>query len=128
MNTLRLPPSDLRALAEGEVVVAFVPSGAVSVGDEVSLEPGPARAPEELKPAYRRWVAAPPAGTSWTAKVVAVHPADRLDRDSGDARHLLVRAPEEGDLVVLRVRSEGRPVLSDDAFAARVRSLAGALR
>jgi hypothetical protein len=37
-------------------------------------------------------------------------------------------APEDGDLVLLRVYGAAGPVLGDDAFSARRRSVEGALR
>jgi hypothetical protein len=127
LRVLQLPLSDLIALVSGEIVVAESERGTLSEGDELDLEAGPARPAEELKPAYRRWsYAAVPEGR-WTGVVVAVHPAQAFDADSGASRHLLTRALQ-GDVVVLRVYSEAGPVLSDVAFDARVRSLEGSLR
>lgn len=121
-----VPLPDLRGLAAGEIVVAFVERGILTEGDEVDLAPGPSRPEGELRPAYRRWAAAPPEG-AWTAIVAAVHPAALLDPDAGRSRHLLTAAPTHGDLVVLRVFGPGGAVLSDVAFAARRRSVEGAL-
>ena len=50
-----------------------------------------------------------------------------LDPAAGSARHVLAGVPP-GDLVVLRVFGDTGAVLSDVAFAARLRSLEGALR
>lgn len=125
-STMKIPPPDLKALVEGEVVVAFGPRGMVDEGDEVTLEAGPRRDPAELKPAYRHWSDVRVSG-SWTAVVAAVHPATLLDPVAGSGRHILESVPQ-GDLVVLRVFGDaGSPVLSDVAFDARRRSLEGAL-
>ena len=124
---LPLPSPDLRGLLLGEVVVTAVERASLSEGDEVELSSSGHRSPEDVKPAYRRWLAATPPSGPWYAVVVAVHPAQLLDAESGSARHLLA-APPQGDLVVLRVYGPEGPVLSDVAFAARVQSLEGALR
>ncbi len=80
-----------------------------------------------MKPAYRRWVGEELPVGEWTAVVESVHPAALLDPESGNSRHVLT-APGSGDLVILRVFAPGgEPVLSDSAFAARVRSIEGAL-
>ena len=123
-----LPLSDpeLRALASGECVVAFVPRGSVDEGDEVQLTGTARLAPQALKPAYRRWAdIGPPPGT-WTAVVDAVEPAAILDPVAGAARHILTE-PGDGDVVVLHVYGADGPVLDDDAYAARRRSVTGAL-
>ncbi len=126
---LELPVPDLLALCAGEQVIGFVRRGAADEGEEVELAAGSARAPDELKPAYRSWAERAAPGGDWTALVVSVHPAVALEPAAGAARHILAEAPDEGDLLVLRVhRPDGEPVLSDTAFAARVRSLEGALR
>lgn len=117
---------ELRALASGESIVAFVARGTLSEGDEIELTASGPRPAAELKPAYARWAAADaPRGLS--AVVVSVSPAAMLDRRAGAARHIL-REAGEGDLVLLRVFTAGGPVLSDEAFAARHRSVEGALR
>jgi len=123
---LTIPDPDLRALASGETVVAFVPRGAVSPGDEVELAPGGPRQPAQLKPAYRRWADAGPPLGSWTAVVESVDPAAALDPVAGVSRHILAE-PGDGDVVVLRVLGPDGPVLGDEAHAARVRSVTGAL-
>ncbi len=126
---LPLPLPDLLALCAGEQVLAFIPRAAVGEGDEVALATGGERAASELKPAYRGWVGRAAPEGEWTAVVVAVHPAAALDAEAGAARHVLAAAPEAGDLAVLRVyRPDREPVLSDVAFAARVRSVEEALR
>lgn len=126
MGAMNIPAPDLKALVEGEVVVAFSPRSLVGEGDEVTLEASEPRDPAELKPAYRRWSDVEVAGT-WTAVVSAVHPATMLDPVAGTGRHILTSIPR-GDLIVLRVfDDDGKPVLSDVAFDARRRSLEGAL-
>ena len=121
-----IPAPDLKALVEGEVVVAFSPRSLVGEGDEVTLEASEPRDRAQLKPAYQRWSDVEVAGT-WTAVVSAVHPATMLDPIAGTGRHILTSIPR-GDLIVLRVfDDDGMPVLSDVAFDARRRSLEGAL-
>jgi hypothetical protein len=123
---LTVSDPELRALAEGESVVAFVPRGSVSEGDEVGLSTSGSLPIGALKPAYRRWAdAGAPEGT-WTAIVDSVGPSAGLDPIAGAARFILA-APGEGDLVVLRVFGTDGSVLSDDAFDARLRSVKGAL-
>lgn len=123
---MQISSPDLKALVEGEVVVAFSSRGLVDERDEVTFEASPRSDPSELKPAYRRWSDVEVAGT-WTAVVEAVHPATLLDPVAGSGRHILSSIPR-GDLIVLRVFGEdGNPVLSDVAFDARRRSLEGAL-
>ncbi len=118
--------AELMALATGEIVVAYVERGALTEGDEIDLVPSGGRPEAEVKPAYRRWLhVGPPVG--YTAVVVSVDPAALLDPHAGSARHVLA-APGEGDLVLLRVFDDTGPVLSDEAFAARKRSVEGALQ
>lgn len=124
---LEIPDPDLRALAGGETIVAFVERANHGPGAEATLIGSGPRPGDSLKPAYRRWAdAGPPPGT-WVAVVEEVHPAVALDAIDGVARHILVAAPESGDLLVLRVFRGDVPVLSDEAFAARVSSLEAAL-
>lgn len=123
---MRLPVQDLNGLIRGEIVVAFTARSACTEGDEFDLEAGEPRPDSEVEPAYRRFVDAP--SGQWTGVVVAVHPARLLDPEAGRARHLLTATPGDGDVVVLRVFGEQGPVLSDDAFAARRRSVEGALQ
>lgn len=118
---------DFRALVAGEVVVAETSRGEATEGDEYELAAGAARPASDVKPAYQRLVGLPPPEGSWTGVVVAVHPAQAFDAESGASRHILTRPPE-GDLIVVRVYGDAGPVLSDVAFEARVRSLEGALR
>lgn len=106
--------------------MAFTERGACTEGDEVGLEASGPRPDEEVDAAYRRFTS-PPAG-SWTGVVVAVHPIRLLDREAGRARHILTSTPDDGDVVVLRVFGEEGAVLSDEAFAARRRSVEGALQ
>ena len=124
---LTLPNPDLRALIGGETLVAFAPPGTVAAGQHVTLAGGGPRPAAELKPAYRRWadVELPPG--DWTASVDRAVPAASLDRADGAARHILTEAGD-GQLIVLRVYGNGRPVLTDTAFAARLKSLESALR
>ncbi len=120
---------ELRALATGEQVACFAPRATVDEGDEVPLGGAGPAPPGSLKPAYAGWAEIDAPEGHWTAVVVAVHPAASLEPEAGAARHILASAPDDGDLLVLRVYgTDGEPVLSDIAFAARVRSLEGALR
>jgi hypothetical protein len=123
---LSLPDAEVRALASGEVVVAFVARMTVGEGDELTLEPTGEMAADALKPAYRRWASLPSPDGTWTAVVVSVDPAGLLDAEAGGARHIRVE-PGTGDLAILRVYGPDGPVLSDEAFAARVRSIEGAM-
>jgi hypothetical protein len=81
-----------------------------------------------LKPAYRRWADQPAPGGPWLGIVDRVDPATILDPEAGAARHILVEAPLEGDLIILRVYGPDGPVLGDDAFVARRNAVEGALR
>ena len=124
---LALPGSDLRALVTGEVIMVFLPKGTVTVGDACVLTNAGPRAAEDLKPAYRRWAEATTPDGPWHATVETVAAADTLDAEAGQSRHILAEVGQ-GDLVVLRVRSDRGPVLSDEAFTARRASLESALR
>jgi hypothetical protein len=118
---------EARALVAGEIVMTFVERHSLSEGDEFAVAPGRAALETEIKPAYRRWIGAPLPEGDWIAVVEAVHPAALLDPVSGASRHVLTHAGD-GDVVMLRVYDgDGTPVLSDEAFAARVRSIEGAL-
>lgn len=123
---LAIPDPDLRALASGESVIAFIPRATATEGDEVTLEASGPRAAAELKPAYRRWAKAGPPDGSWAAIVVSVHPAASLDVAAGADRHILAE-PGEGDLVILQVFNGTEAVLSEDAFLARRSSVEGAI-
>jgi hypothetical protein len=123
---LTLSDPELRALAGGESIIAFIPRGTVSEGDELRLASGGPLAADELKPAYRRWADSGPPPGEWSAVVESLSPAASLDPAAGASRHVLV-APGDGDLVVLRVFGVDGPVLSDVAFDARLRSVTGAL-
>ena len=125
---LTVSDPELRGLVTGETIVAFVERMTVTEGDEIELVPSGPLSPDVLKPAYRRWAdAGAPAGT-WTGIVESVDPAVILDPVAGSSRHLLVTAPEDGDLVLLRIYGTTGPVLGDEAFSARRRSVEGALR
>ncbi len=113
---------ELRGLAAGETVVAFVPAGAAEVGATLTLTGAGPLDPADLKPAYRRWATEPAPSGPWTALVVAVYPVTPLLRDRAAGRHLRATMPD-GDALVLRVAGTAGPVLSDAAFTARVRSL-----
>lgn len=127
MAVTHLSDVEARALIGGETVVAFVPRHSLSEGDECEITPGAEARADAIKPAYRRWIGLPLPDGEWTGVVEAVHPAALLDPVSGSSRHVLT-APGEGDLVLLRVYdATGKPVLSDEAFDARVRSIEGAL-
>jgi hypothetical protein len=123
---LALPAPDVLALVTGESVIAFVERGTLTEGDELDLVIAGDRAPADVKPAYRRWCNASLPPGAWIAVVVAVHPAALLDPTAGAARHVLA-TPADGDIAVLRVYGATRPVLSDDAFAARRTAAEGAL-
>lgn len=124
---LEIPTPDLHALAAGEIIVAFVPRGICTEGEELELGVGPPRIPQSVKSAYRRWLDAdPPEGV--TAVVVMVGPAALLDPAAGSARHVLAATPHDGDLAILRVFGPAGPVLSDEAFTARRASVEGALQ
>lgn len=123
---LTVSDPELRALAEGECVIGFAPRGSVSEGDEVAVSANGPLPVGALKPAYRRWADAGPPDGAWSAVVEAVGPATALDPIAGASRVILA-APGEGDLIVLRVFGDEGPVLSDDAFDARKRSVNGAL-
>ena len=123
---LTVTDAELRALAEGECVIAFAPRGSISEGDEVGLSATGPLPVGALKPAYQRWADAGPPEGRWTAVVDSVGPAAALDPIAGASRFILT-APGEGDLVVLRVFGEDGAVLGDEAFDARLRSINGAL-
>ena len=122
-----LPNPDLRALATGETIVAFVARGAVSSGTDIGLAAAGPRPPDELTPAYQRWADVEVPSGDWTAFVDDVFSAADLDPIDGASRHILARLGR-GDLIVLRVHRDGIPVLTDDAYAARRTSLASARR
>ncbi|MBT8197891.1 MAG: hypothetical protein KJO84_05255 [Acidimicrobiia bacterium] len=126
-SVLTLPVPDFLALTSGESIIAFVERSAHSAGSEVELTASGTRRSEELKPAYRRWVASPPADGEWTAIVEEVHPAIGLDAEAGSSRHVLDETPTRGDILLLRIIGPDGPVLSDRAFAARYSSLSSAL-
>lgn len=123
---LPLPLPDLRALASGATVVAFVPRGSATAGDEIVLHPAGGRPPATLKPAYRHWADGPPPDGEWSAVVVSVDPAGLIDGDAGSREHILEQVPD-GDLLVLRVYGPAGPVLDDVTFRARCRGVEGAL-
>ncbi len=114
------------ALVSGESVIAFVDRGAVTEGDEVTLELAAPRPLEDVQTAYRRWVDQPLPAGAWLGIVVAVHPTSLLDPIRGSARHVLTTAPD-GDLAIVRVYDGAAPVLSDEAFSARRAAVEGAL-
>jgi hypothetical protein len=122
---LTLSDPEVRALAAGECVVVFVRRGSVDEGDEIELAGNGPLDPARLKPAYRRWATLGPPQGRWSAVVDAVEPAAILDPIAGASRHILDR-PGEGDVVVLRVYGPEGPVLGDDAYEARRRSVTGA--
>lgn len=122
-----IPDPDLRALASGEVVIAFVNRGAATEGDELDLHGSGSRPESELKPAYRRWATGSVPGGPWLGIVDRVDPATILDPEAGSSRHILTEAPVAGDVIILRVYGPDGPVLSEDAFVARRASVEGAL-
>ncbi len=122
---LTVSDPELRALAGGETVIAFVTRGELTEGDEIELAGAGPLDVTSLKAAYRRWASAGPPSGDFTAIVVSVDPAAILDPVAGSSRHIL-KSPGEGDVVVLRVFDTAGPVLGDEAFEARRRSLEGA--
>jgi hypothetical protein len=125
--TVPVRGSDLRALASGESVVLFVAPGTAAPGDRIDLVAGLEDDPEGLAPAYRRWADRSPPG-SWSAEVIEVHDVTAFDPAALQARHIRSATPPDGALAVLRVSGPRGPVLGDVAFAARLRSVHGALR
>jgi hypothetical protein len=125
---MALSAPELLALVTGEVVVAFAARGTCTEGDEVELGLGAELSATQLKPAYRRWLGAEAPSGRWRAVVVAVDPSRLLGADAGGSRHLRMAAPTDGDVLLLRVEGPDGPVLSDEAFAARRRSVEGAMR
>lgn len=123
---LRVSDPELRALASGETIIAFVTRGDLTEGDEVGITSSGGLDPEKLKAAYRRWADAEPPHGDLTAIVVSVDPATILDPVAGASRHILM-APGDGDMAVVRVFDAAGPVLSDEAFEARRHSVEGAL-
>ena len=123
---LHLSNAELTALATGEIIVAFVARGTLTEGDEIELVGSGPSSPASLKAAYRRWAQSPTLD-GHGAVVVSVDPAAILDPTSGATRHIRSE-PGDGDVVVLRVFGPGGPVLSEEAFAARLRSVEGSLR
>ncbi len=123
---LQLSPPEAMALVTGEIVVGFADRGAVNEGDEVAIAATTTASADDIKPAYRRWLGStPPDG--YGGVIISVEPVAILDSEAGSARHLRSSAPP-GDLVVIRVYGPDGPVLSDAAFAARQKSVEGALR
>jgi hypothetical protein len=123
---LPLPSPDLRALATGTTVVAFVPRGAADAGDEVVLHAEGSRPPATLQAPYRAWAEQTPPDGEWSAVVVSVDPAGLIDGPAGAPHHILAHVPD-GDLLVLRVYGPDGAVLDDDAFAARRRDVEGTM-
>jgi hypothetical protein len=124
---VKLPYPDLRAVASGESIVVFAPTGSAGTGTTTPLAGAGPRSPDELASAYRRWAEEPVSGT-WSATIIAVHPAEEFDAARLAARHILAAVPRGHDVVAVRVFGEDGAVLSDDAFEARLRSLHAALR
>jgi hypothetical protein len=125
---VQIPNPDLRALASGEVVVAFVTRGAATEGDEIELTGSGPRDERELKPAYRRWADEPAPAGPWLGVVDRVDPATILDPEAGASRHILTEAPVDGDVIIVRVYGPDGAVLGEDAFVARKNSVEGARR
>lgn len=115
-DRLELPDADLRALADGTVIVAFAPRHAIDLNDELELVPIGARPAAELSPAHAGLAQAGPPTGEFTGLVVGLQPAASLA--AGADHHILAAVPE-GDAVILRVYSDRGPVLSDAGFSAR---------
>lgn len=124
---MKLPFPDLRAVTSGESVVVFVPPGSCGAGDAVELVGGGPRPESEVAAAYHRWSDRPVPGP-WTATIVEVHPSAAFDETRLRARHVLTRMPVPCDVALVRVGGEDGAVLSDEAFAARLRSVRDAMR
>ncbi len=126
MAALAVPPAELYALAEGEVVVAFTDRPP----DErnVTVIGGETLPLATLKPAYRRWREITPPRGGLEAEVVAGYGVALFDPTPAFSRHLRMDLPQTGHLLVLRVRLDGHAVLSDVAFGARLRAVTAALR
>ena len=123
---LKLPGPDALALIAGESVVAFVDRGELTEGDKRQLSVAGTRGAHDVKPAYRRWLDAPTPDGVWLAIVTDVHPAALLDPQAGSSHHVLM-SPGHGDLTIVRVYQEAQPVLSDETFESKRRSVQGAL-
>ena len=113
-SELTLPMPDLWLLASGKSVVAFASRHAVDLNDELELAPGPPRPVAELK-AEPGAVVEPSALDDLTALVMGVQPASSLSPESDN--NFLTILPE-GDVLILRVYRENRPVLDDVEFEA----------
>ncbi|MEE9185302.1 MAG: hypothetical protein V3U39_12630 [Acidimicrobiia bacterium] len=113
-SELTLPMPDLWLLASGKSVVAFASRHAVDLNDELELAPGPPRPVAELK-AEPGAVVEPSALDDLTALVMGVQPASSLSPESDN--NFLTILPE-GDVLILRVYRENRPVLDDAEFEA----------
>ena len=118
--------AEARALIGGETIVAFVERHSLSEGEEVPISAEMAADPSMMKPAYVRWAGAVLPEGVWVGVVEAVHPAALLDQESGGSHHIYA-TPGNGDLVIIRVFDEAKPVLSDETYEARVASIEGAL-
>jgi hypothetical protein len=130
MATLSIWPSVLHALVEGEQIALVVDQEPV-VGAEVALaaDGGPEQ-PELLKPAYRRWVGdvtgiGEPTATVVGAAAIDAAIAQRLaDKCIWTAQYDSALAGTARWVAALRVRgAEGDPVLSDGAFAGRLKGV-----
>lgn len=99
---LPLQPSHVEMLTAGEAIGVLVPRGTVTEGDEIELG-------------------------RFIAIVTAVDPTALVDATAPGGRHVLATT-QDGDLVILRVYDGERPVLGDDDFNDRVRSIEGAMR
>lgn len=114
------------ALCKGEVITLFADRGTYTEGDEIDVvSVGPTDV-NALKPAYKRTATHDLSHVAASATVHAVHPAGLLDPEAGASRHIFDQVGT-GDLVLVRVAIDGVPVLSDSAFAARRKSVEGAL-
>jgi hypothetical protein len=123
---LEIAPAVLRGLATGETIVLPVAAGTAGPGESVILTAASRRVGPDLKPAYARWARRSLTGR-WRARIEQVIPAAELDPGSFAARHIFAAHPE-GEILVLRVADADGPVLGQDAFEARRRSVAQALR
>jgi hypothetical protein len=134
MASLSVWPAVLHALVEGEQIALVVDEEPV-IGAEVELTPdGRTERAELLKPAYRRWAGEVSGLGSPTATVVGAAAVDAETAAKLAGRCIWTEdydrtLPGAGRWVsALRVRgAQGDPVLSDGAFAGRLRGVVGDL-
>jgi hypothetical protein len=130
MATLSIWPSVLHALVEGEQIALVVDQEPVVGAEVVLAADGASEQAELLKPAYRRWVGDVAGIGEPTATVVGAAAIDATIAERLAGKCIWT---EEYDaafagagrwVAALRVRgAEGDPVLSDGAFAGRLKGV-----